>query len=130
MEENEDPRPVPLYERIYAVIRQIPCGCVATYGQVAAIVGSGNPRTVGYALSSLPDQSDVPWQRVVNRQGRVSPRAEGAEDSRQRVLLIDEGVLFDRRGCIDFDVYGWYGPDIEWLERHDFFPASRPTNKP
>lgn len=129
MERSETAAPVSLYERIYAVIRQIPRGRVATYGQVAAIVGSGNPRTVGYALSSLPDESDVPWQRVVNRQGRVSPRADGADDSRQRVLLIDEGVLFDRRGCIDFDVYGWFGPDMEWLERHDFFPASRPSNR-
>ena len=59
-----------LYERIYLVVRQIPPGKVATYGQVAQITGNCTARMVGYAMAACPD--DVPWQRVINAQGKVS----------------------------------------------------------
>jgi len=84
------------YERIYAVVRRIPRGRVATYGQVAMLAGvPGRARLVGYALAALPDGSAVPWQRVVNAQGRVSPRAGGpGAEALQRAILRGEGVLF------------------------------------
>ena len=62
--------PGPVYERILDVVRQIPAGTVATYGQVAMIAGGCTPRMVGYCLASLDPGSDVPWQRVINHDGQ------------------------------------------------------------
>ena len=128
MYDEQAPEATPLYDRIYTVVRQIPSGRVATYGQIAAICGLGTARTVGYAMAALSEK-DVPWQRVINAQGKISARAGGREDSSQRRLLMDEGVVFDRRGRVDFDIVGWEGPDMDWLEDHGFFPAPRPTNR-
>ncbi len=95
------------YERIYAVVRRIPEGRVATYGQVAAIAGlPGHARQVGYALHALDDES-VPWHRVINAQGRVSPRAEPGWEGFQRHLLESEGVVFSARGAVDLKRYRW-----------------------
>ena len=115
----------PVYERIYALVRQIPRGQVATYGQVAAIVGGCTARMVGYAMAALPDD-DVPWQRVINRQGQVSPRSSGHGSAIQRQMLEAEGVEFDDEGRVDFDKVGWPGPDWAWLEQHGFYPAPPP----
>jgi methylated-DNA-protein-cysteine methyltransferase-like protein len=96
------------YQRIYAVVRRIPRGRVATYGQVAALAGlSGHARQVGYALHALPDESRVPWQRVINARGEVSRRAEPGYDRLQRALLEQEGVRFDGHGRVDLDRYRW-----------------------
>jgi methylated-DNA-protein-cysteine methyltransferase-like protein len=116
----------PTYERIYAVVRQIPSGKVATYGQIAAIVGGCTARMVGYAMAALPFGSNVPWQRVINRQGKISPRGAGDGNLRQRQLLEAEGVIFDEEDRVDFDQVGWYGPDWEWLELNGFNPALPP----
>ncbi|GAB4444462.1 MAG: hypothetical protein Kow0031_26900 [Anaerolineae bacterium] len=112
----------PVYERIYAVVGQIPRGRVATYGQIAAIVGRCTPRMVGYAMAALPYGSTVPWQRVINRQGKVSPRSGGSGSAKQRQILEAEGVVFDGQGRVDFKQFGWPGPDLPWLERHGFNP--------
>ncbi|MBN1218677.1 MAG: MGMT family protein [Anaerolineae bacterium] len=112
----------PIYEQIYAVVRQIPPGQVATYGQVAAIVGGCTARMVGYAMAALPYDTDVPWQRVINRQGKVSPRSSGHGSAVQRQILEAEGIRFDRQGRVDFEQVGWPGPDWAWLERHGFHP--------
>jgi methylated-DNA-protein-cysteine methyltransferase related protein len=96
------------YERIYAVVRRIPKGRVATYGQVAELAGlAGHARQVGYALSGVGPRDDVPWQRVVNARGEVSPRAEVGWDEIQRSLLEDEGVDVDARGRIDLARFRW-----------------------
>ena len=116
----------PTYERIYAVVGQIPPGQVATYGQVAAIVGSCTARMVGYAMAALPTGSDVPWQRVINRQGKISIRGAGDGSLRQRELLEAEGVQFDEAGRVDFAQVGWSGPDWEWSELNGFYPALPP----
>ena len=117
------------YPRIYAVIRQIPRGRVATYGQIAAIEGHSSARMVGYALAALPSADrTVPWQRVLNRTGALSERGGGGGTSRQRRALEAEGVLFDAAGRVDFDVVGWDGPDFDWIERHGFHPAPRPRS--
>ncbi len=107
-----------LYERIYAVVAQIPAGRVATYGQIAGIVGRCSPRTVGYAMAACPAHLAVPWQRVINSQGRISLRRSGDGGTRQRRMLEDEGVAFDPRGRVDFGAVAWHGPDWRWLERN------------
>ncbi|MEO8503128.1 MAG: DNA alkylation repair protein [Acidobacteriota bacterium] len=100
------------YDHIAAVVRAIPLGRVATYGQVAALAGlPGRARQVGYAMRSLPDGSDVPWQRVVNASGEVSRRAGedvlGPSQGFQRHLLQEEGVVFSLAGRIDLERHGW-----------------------
>lgn len=97
------------YEAIYAVVRRIPAGRVATYGQVAGLAGlDGCARQVGYALSALKDKSAVPWHRVVNAQGKISPRSGGSPAGLiQRLRLEDEGVEFDEQGRILLRIYQW-----------------------
>jgi methylated-DNA-protein-cysteine methyltransferase related protein len=97
------------HESIYAVVRRIPRGRVATYGQVAALAGlPGRARFVGYALAALPEGSGVAWQRVVNAQGRISPRGDGPEWALlQRAMLRREGVRFGRTGAIALAVFRW-----------------------
>ena len=95
------------YQKIYEIVQEIPEGKVATYGQIAQMVGSCTARMVGYAMSALPAGNDVPWQRVVNRQGKISIRSNGSEDDLQRRLLINEGIVFNNSGKIDLAVYRW-----------------------
>jgi len=96
------------YQLIYAVIRRIPRGRVATYGQIAEIAGlEGHARQVGYALHALPSGSDVPWHRVVNSFGEVSRRSSSDSDELQVELLQAEGVVFDTAGRIDLRRFGW-----------------------
>ncbi len=95
-------------EAIVAVVRRIPKGRVATYGQVAELAGiPRQPRQVGYALAALPDGSRVPWQRVVNARGEVSPRANPGADDLQRRLLEAEGVVFDAHARIVLARFRW-----------------------
>ena len=116
-------QPDPIYLRIYLVVRQIPRGRVATYGQIAAIVGVSTPRMVGYALASLPAGSNVPWQRVINAQGKISLRADSGSNNLQRQLLEEEGVQFDGSNKVNFRRYRWAGPPLDWLIEHGFDPA-------
>jgi methylated-DNA-protein-cysteine methyltransferase related protein len=97
------------YPAIYAVVRRIPPGRVATYGQVAALAGvPGQARLVGYALNALADTSPLPWHRVINAQGRVSARAgEPGGSVLQRIRLEQEGVAFDARGRVSLERFGW-----------------------
>lgn len=96
------------YDRVYAVVRRIPRGRVATYGQVASLAGlAGHARRVGYALFALEAGSGVPWHRVINAQGRISPRAGSDHDELQRILLENEGVTFDGTGRISLERYRW-----------------------
>ncbi|MBC8479785.1 MAG: MGMT family protein [FCB group bacterium] len=103
----------PLYELIYDLVRQIPPGKVATYGQIAAIVGRCSARQVGFAMSATPAESDIPWQRVINSQGRISPHGGGEGSGVQREILEMEGVVFNASGRTDLSVFGWGGPDFE-----------------
>ena len=96
------------YTRIYEVVRLIPKGRVATYGQVAKVAGlPGHARQVGYALHALSAEHDVPWQRVINAKGEVSPRGDPELDGLQRSLLEAEGVRFDQRGRVDLRRFRW-----------------------
>ena len=119
---SSPPNPQAYYAQVWDLVRQIPHGRVATYGQVAKMLPppmgveietytAFAPRWVGGAMAACPD--DVPWQRVINSKGEISERA-GAE--RQRLLLEQEGVQFDAKNRIDLKKYGWNGqpgePDV------------------
>ena len=96
------------YDRIYAVVRRIPRGRVATYGQVATLAGlGGHARQVGYALHALTSERVVPWHRVVNARGQISQRTEPGGDRIQRQLLEREGVNFDAADRLALDRYRW-----------------------
>ena len=97
-----------VFERIYDVVRQIPPGRVATYGQVALL--AGNPRwarVVGYALHVNPDPAHIPCFRVVNRLGEVSPAFAFGGGNHQIELLKAEGVRFTEEGRVDLKRYLW-----------------------
>lgn len=97
------------YQEIYAVVSRIPRGHVATYGQIARLARiPGHARQVGYALANLGDQVKAPWHRVVNAKGMISPRADGSSMALvQRLLLEEEGVIFDERGRIPLSRFQW-----------------------
>jgi methylated-DNA-protein-cysteine methyltransferase related protein len=96
------------YQKIYAVVRRIPKGKVASYGQVARLAGlPGRARQVGYAMHALPKGSGVPWQRVINAQGMVSRRRMAGAELSQRILLEREGVRFGPGARIALEVFGW-----------------------
>jgi len=96
------------YSRIFAMVRRIPTGRVATYGQIAALAGYvGQARQVGYALHSLAEGSDVPWHRVINARGEVSLRSESGWEHYQRHLLEEEGVVFNNSGRVDLNRFRW-----------------------
>jgi methylated-DNA-protein-cysteine methyltransferase-like protein len=96
------------YERIWRIASRIPRGRVATYGQLAELAGLPRaPRQAGYAMAALPSGSRVPWQRVVNARGEVSPRSDPGGEWVQRALLEREGVEFDAKGRIDLRRFGW-----------------------
>jgi methylated-DNA-protein-cysteine methyltransferase related protein len=103
---------------VWEIVRMIPVGKVATYGQIAALLPiplgmSGQdfrafaPRWVGGAMAACP--GDVPWQRVINSQGKIS--LKGSDQARQHELLVSEGVEFDERQRVDLKRFGWTGPE-------------------
>ncbi len=95
-------------EKIYAVVRRIPRGRVATYGQIAELAGlPGHARQVGYAMAALPVGTRVPWHRVINAAGMVSRRRIPGEELTQRQLLEKEGVKFDARGKVALGKIRW-----------------------
>jgi len=95
------------YARIYRVVARIPRGRVASYGQVAKLAGGCTARMVGYAMASVPSDADLPWHRVINSRGSISPRTGGDGDLVQRALLEAEGIAFDARGRVDWERFGW-----------------------
>ena len=99
----------PLYQQIHEIIRLIPSGKVATYGQIAEIVGGCTARIVGYAASSIPFDSDIPWQRVINFKGGISQRSGGIGELLQQELLETEGIQFDQFGRTNLELYRWEG---------------------
>lgn len=114
--------------QVWALVKQIPYGMVATYGQIAALIPpppgmaekdyrAWGARWVGGAMAACPE--GVPWQRVVNSQGKISLRKglsgpgaapDASPYHTQRRLLEDEGVEFDERDRIDLKRFGWDGP--------------------
>ena len=100
-------QPGDTYARIYRTVKRIPKGRVATYGQIAVIAQASGPRQVGYALNALQANAGVPWHRVINAQGCVSPRAQEGWEHVQRDMLEAEGVRFNERERVSLDRYQW-----------------------
>ena len=102
---------VSTYSRIYAVVKKIPRGRVATYGQIAALAGMPrHARQAGYALAATPEGMKIPWHRVINAQGKISVRLkhwDSGNDDYQRILLEAEGVAFDSSGRVDLKRFRW-----------------------
>jgi methylated-DNA-protein-cysteine methyltransferase-like protein len=95
-----------LYDQIYRRLKQVPVGHVTTYGAIARQLGC-TARTVGFAMAALPKGNNVPWHRVVNYQGRISPRSNGDGSLVQEKLLITEGIALNTDGRIDLERYAW-----------------------
>lgn len=103
--------------RVHHLVRLIPSGRVATYGQIATLAGSAAAaRAVGTILRSSTLLDDLPWQRVINSQGRVSSGGDVTRPHLQRVLLENEGIEFDRGGRCKLAEVLWEGPErrLEW----------------
>jgi methylated-DNA-protein-cysteine methyltransferase-like protein len=103
----------PLYPRIYDLVRQVPTGKVVSYGQIAKVVGGCSARMVGYAMAALKSSkeiNDVPWQRVINSQGKCSVFGDGIGSSLQMQYLQSEGIEFDAEGRV-------FNPTQWWMER-------------
>ncbi|MCA9983715.1 MAG: MGMT family protein [Anaerolineales bacterium] len=118
MQQSVPPNPQAYYEQVWQLVRQVPAGLVVTYGQVAQLIGpppavdpaeykAFGPRWVGSAMAACPP--DVPWQRVINSQGKISDRAGAVQ---QRQLLEAEGITFVNEK-IDLKRYQWLGPGHE-----------------
>ena len=100
-------------ERVYELVRQIPSGKVMTYGQIALILGEGyTPRTVGYAMHGA-DTENVPWQRVINSQGKCSTGRITMPLNLQQEMLEAEGILFNEKGHCDLSLYQWHPSGFE-----------------
>ena len=115
---NDQDVPDVLKQRIYEVVKAVPAGRVATYGDIAAIAGGGcDARTVGYALNALrkTEGEPIPWQRVINAQGGISTKG-----LLQRKLLEDEGISFDSNGRVPLQQFRWEGPSAAWAAEHGF----------
>jgi methylated-DNA-protein-cysteine methyltransferase-like protein len=98
------------FRRVYARVREVPRGRVATYGQIAALLGSPRAgRSVGWALRALEDGSGVPWHRVVDAQGRIRLAAHGGAAALQAALLRREGIVVSREGTVDLARFLWKG---------------------
>ena len=103
---------VPFDRRVFAMVSCIPEGQLATYGQIADLIGAwGCARQVGWALRRLKLPSDVPWHRVVNAQGRISMSlSREGSDWIQRELLLKEGIPVDEEGRLPLRQFLW-SPD-------------------
>ena len=100
--------PPSAYDMIYAIVKHIPRGRVATYGQIANLANlGGHARQVGYALNALSANTRMPWHRVINAKGEISIRKDPQCEHRQRRLLEQEGVVFDERSRITLARFGW-----------------------
>lgn len=118
-----DTAPENFYEAVYRLVRKIPKGRVMTYGQIATILGAPRAaRAVGYAMKAVKDGDRIPWQRVINRHGQISPRGTAEGAILQKLMLETEGVRFDANEACDLKRYQWeprnpdryyYGPSSD-----------------
>jgi methylated-DNA-protein-cysteine methyltransferase related protein len=141
------PDPMSYYKIVWEIVRQVPSGVVTTYGQIASMIPPPEtinppdydriaPRWVGYAMNAsssadldsktTPDgKTPIPWQRVINSKGGISLPKGSHSANEQRIRLEAEGVQFDENELVDLNVYGWDGPDDNWLrERKLYKPRS------
>ncbi len=127
----ELPDPVPFYKIVWEIVRQIPSGAAATYGQIAAMIPPPegvNPgdyaklgaRWVGDAMNAVShnDEPSIPWHRVINAKGGISLPDTSRAAALQRARLRAEHVLIDGSERVNLREFGWKGPDADWLEAH------------
>lgn len=100
---------ITLHQEIYQVVALIPYGKVATYGQIASLAGfPKHARLVGYALNNLDAESDLPWHRVINSQGKISlQKLNDQADYIQKIRLEEEGIVF-QNDKIRLKDYQWH----------------------
>jgi methylated-DNA-protein-cysteine methyltransferase-like protein len=99
-------------KRVYDLVKKIPRGKVMTYGQIAIILGEGyTARTVGYVMHGAED--GVPWQRVINSQGKISTGRLSIPVNLQQSMLEQEGVVFSPKGTCDLEEYQWWPKGFE-----------------
>ena len=112
------------FEQVYRLVRQVPRGQVTSYGAIARMLSHPHgARTVGWALHSLPDGSDIPWQRVINARGCISTGNREHGPGLQRILLEAEGIEFDEHGCVNWRRFGWEGLPIHTVDDLTHDPA-------
>ncbi|MDI7190627.1 MGMT family protein [Leptospira santarosai] len=98
------------FKEVYALVKKVPKGKVTSYGRIAALLGKPRAaRAVGYALNALSkgQEQKIPWQRVINSQGKISFRGDTGRSILQKKMLEDEGIKFDSTESIDWKVFGW-----------------------
>lgn len=99
---------------VYSIVSRIPEGRIATYGQVATLIGfPKHARQVGYALAALENNSSIPWHRVINAKGEISPRGLDGCDDYQRLLLEEEGIDFNDKNCISLKQFQWQPDTVD-----------------
>jgi len=136
---RQPPDPNAFYQMVWKIVLQIPHGEVSTYGQIATMIpppdgieppayDRWSPQWVGGAMYANPQGKSIPWQRVINGQGKISLPEGSKEALLQRELLEGEGVAFDDKDRVNFDVCGWEGPDEAWLAENGLY-APRPLRK-
>lgn len=96
-----------LFHKILDIVKQIPEGKVATYGQIATMVGTQNPRLVGFALATLKEGTDIPWFRVINSKGEISFSEQSDGFKIQHSLLQNEGIIFSTKNRINLKQFRW-----------------------
>lgn len=98
------------FKRVYNIVSKIPKGKIATYGQIAFMLGEPrSARIVGWALRKVPDDMNIPCHRVVNKSGELSPDYVFGSSDIQRYLLKSEGIVFKKDGRINIEKYLWDG---------------------
>ncbi|MCY4464589.1 MAG: MGMT family protein [Chloroflexi bacterium] len=134
------PNPQVFFATVWDIVRQIPPGRVSSYGQIASMIPPTDyadpetmrrlaPRWVGTAMRKSPQGAAIPWQRVINSQGRISFPPDSPQAAEQQRLLESEGIRFDRSGKVDLQRYGWQGPPEAYLQDQFLLPP-RPLQKP
>ena len=127
------PNPRIFFATVWDIARQIPPGRVSSYGQIASMIPPSEfadpqtmrrlaPRWVGTAMRKSPRGLAIPWQRVINSQGRISFPLGSPQAAEQQRLLESEGVKFDASGKVDLGRYGWQGPPESFLREHNLLP--------
>ena len=127
------PNPKRFFAIVWDIVCQIPEGKVSSYGQIASMIPAYDgtdpdqmkqlaPRWVGTAMRKTPKGEGIPWQRVINSQGKISFPDGSPQAENQRRMLEMEGVKFDEKDRVNFRIYAWEGPNYEYLESHDLMP--------
>jgi methylated-DNA-protein-cysteine methyltransferase related protein len=110
VKKEKDIQETSFFKEVYTLVKKIPKGKVTSYGRIAALLGKPRAsRAVGYALNALSKSQEqkVPWQRVINSQGKISFRGDTGRSILQKKMLEDEGIKFSVSETVDLDVFGW-----------------------